>query len=553
MLQVHNLHRTFGVDVVLSDVGFTLNDGEHAGLIGPNGVGKSTLLRCIVGQEVPDSGAIVLAPTDQAIGYLPQSLADLTGATVGEALSTARSDLAAADADLRRATDLLAQSPHSTAALSAYGVALTRFESLGGYEREHRNGEILTRLGLAGIDPNLPVAALSGGQKTRLGLATLLLRSPDLLLLDEPTNHLDVDALEWLESFVRNYPGSALIASHDREFLDRTVTRILFLDPTARSLRSYPGSYRAFAAARERERQTLVETWKRQEEYVEQVERDVARLKGEAVAIERSTTSRQPNVRRLARKKARLAKSRERKLERFLESDERVEKPKLGWGLKLDFGPPPSGSRSVLRLEDVSYHYPGRPPLFAGVTFDVHRGQRVALVGPNGAGKTTLLRLISGELSAIGGQVFVAPAVRVGVMSQEQETLDPSRTVLETVLSERPLSETEARDFLHFFLFAGDAAFREVGACSLGERSRLQLARLVLRGCDLLLLDEPLNHLDVESREHFAAALDAFPGTVVAISHDRAFLRHFAERAVEIRDGRARVVESSVDHGATPR
>ncbi len=545
MLQVRGLRKTFGIDLVLSDVDFVLNDGERVGLIGPNGAGKSTLLRCIAGYDAPDAGTVVLAPPDQTIGYLPQSLDDLVGRTVGEAIAAARADLALAAEDLRRAAEILRDSPESPSTLTAYGAALARFESLGGYDREHRADEILDRLGLAAVEPDFPVAALSGGQKTRLGLATLLLRSPDLLLLDEPTNHLDLDALEWLEGFVRGYRGSVLVASHDREFLDRTVTRVLFLDLTTRAIRSYEGNYRAFAAAREGERQRQLEAWKQQEEYVERVRRDVARLKGEALAIERSTTSRQPNVRRLARKKARLAKSRERKLERFVESDERVDRPTSGWGLKLDFGPTGSGSRSILRFENVAYRYPGRPPILTGLTFDVQHGQRLAIVGPNGAGKTTLLRLIAGELTPSSGRVFLAPTVRTGVLAQQQETLDPARTVLETALAEHPMSATEARSFLHFFLFAGDAVFRTVGACSLGERSRLQLARLVLRGCDLLLLDEPLNHLDVEGREHFEAALDAFPGTVVAISHDRAFLRRFSQRTIELRDGRARVADAS--------
>jgi len=201
----------------------------------------------------------------------------------------------------------------------------------------------------------------------------------------------------------------------------------------------------------------------------------------------------------------------------------------------------------VLRLEEMSFGYVGCPPLFSEVTLHVQHGERLAVVGPNGAGKTTLLRLITGQMPPQTGMVRLGVNVRVGVMAQEQETLDLQRSVLQTVRQERAMSETEARHFLHFFLFGGDSVFRMVEACSLGERSRLQLALLVLRGCNVLLLDEPLNHLDIEGREHFEAALDAFEGTVIAVSHDRAFLRHFAERVVEVHAGRVRVFPGSYD------
>jgi ATP-binding cassette, subfamily F, member 3 len=416
--------------------------------------------------------------------------------------------------------------------MAAYSSALARFEALGGYEREHRAASILQGVGLGDIDQATPAAALSGGQKTRLGLALLLLREPDLLLLDEPTNHLDIEALEWLEGFITTYPGSALVVSHDRMFLDRTVERILYLDPDTHTIKSYTGNYSDFAAAREREREQHVEAWRRQQEYVERVERDVHRLKGEALAIERSTTPRQPGIRKYARKKAQVARGREQKLERFLRSDERVEKPKLSWWLKLDFGPPPQSGRAVLRVENVAFRYPGGEPLLEGVSFEVQYGERVALVGPNGAGKTTLLRLIDGTLQPDAGLVRLGANVRPGRLAQEQETLDPNRTVLQTLLDANPMSETDARSFLHFFLFSGDEVFRKVGECSLGERTRLQLALLIAGGCNLLLLDEPLNHLDIDGREHFEAALRAFEGTVIVVSHDRAFLQSYPDRHI---------------------
>ncbi|HYP21369.1 MAG TPA: ATP-binding cassette domain-containing protein [Chloroflexia bacterium] len=349
--------------------------------------------------------------------------------------------------------------------------------------------------------------------------------------------------MEWLEEFVGSYPNSVLIVSHDREFLDRTVTRVIYLDPGTHTAKSYPGNYSDFAEAREQERLAHIEAWTRQQEYVSRVRTDIARWKGWALDIERGTTPRQPNVRRSARRKAQLAKSRETKLERYMEADERVDKPALSWWLKLDFGTPPPSGRAVLHMEDVTFRYPGGPTILEGASLDVGYGERVAFVGPNGAGKSTVLKLIDGTLRPDAGVLKIGSGVRLGRLSQEQETLRPDWTVLQTVLNERPMSETEARSFLHFFLFEGDSVFRRVDECSLGERSRLQLAVLVLRGCNLLLLDEPLNHLDIDGREHFQQALEAFEGTVVVVAHDRAFLHDYPERVVEVKDGGLRVYE----------
>jgi ATP-binding cassette, subfamily F, member 3 len=543
VLHVQNLSKTYGAASVLADVSFVLNDGERVGLIGANGAGKSTLLRCVVGHEQADRGTVVLSPTGARIGYLPQAFAEGDARTVGDVIADAQADLRAAEAALAGAAAALASAADLPMALAAYDAALARFEALGGYSRQGRAEPILRGLGLGDIKASTPAVGLSGGQKTRLGLALLLLAEPDLLLLDEPTNHLDVDALEWLEGFLDGYPGSVLLVSHDRAFLDQTVSRILYLDPVAHTLQGYSGGYTAFAAAREHERDLQAATWRRQQDYVGRVLQDVGRLKSEARSIEQSTTARQPGLRKFARKKAAVAKSRERKLERYLASDERVERPKLQWPINLDFGAPPPGGRALLRLEDVSFGYPGASALFEHITLDLRYGQRLALVGPNGSGKTSLLRLIEGRLQPVDGAVQLGVGVRLGGMAQEHETLDPELTVLETALRERPMSEHDARSFLPAFQFYGDSVFKPVKACSLGERSRLKLATLVLRGCNLLLLDEPTNHLDVESREHFEAALDAYQGSVIVVTHDRAFLSRFTGRILEVRDGRADAVE----------
>ncbi len=553
MLQIQKLRKSYGIATVLADINCVINDGEHVGLIGPNGVGKSTLLRCIIGQEQPDSGTLTFSPPNLRIGYLAQALDALGEQTVRHAIAEAQADVVAAEAALQQAADKLAAAVDLEAAMAEYDSALARFEAVGGYEREHRAAAVLEGLGLAEIDQGQLVLSLSGGQKTRLGLATLLLREPDLLLLDEPTNHLDVEALTWLEGFVQGYPHTVLVVSHDRAFLDQTVARILYLDPDTRTLKSYAGNYSDYVEAREHEHALHVESYKQQQEYIGRVQQDIVRLKAQALNVELSSTSTDRDAKFFlsgkggSKKVARKARARERKLDRYLESDERVDKPKQHWNLKLDFGPPPPSGRAVLRLDNVGFGYQGAHPLFEHVSVDVQWGERVAIVGPNGAGKTTLLRLIQGKLQPQQGTIRLGTNVRLGILAQEHETLDVRRTVLETALHERPMSETEARSFLHFFLFGGDSVFRRIGECSLGERSRLQLGLLVLRGCNLLLLDEPLNHLDIEGREHFEAALEAFEGTVIAVAHDRTFLHNFAERVVEVREGAAHVFESTYE------
>lgn len=556
MLQVQNLHKSYGMATVLDGINFIVNGGEHVGLIGPNGSGKTTLLRIITAREEPDEGAVVLQPRELRVGYLAQSFEQAAGMTVGDAMSQAQLPLVEAERALQRAADALSNGGDLDEAMRAYEEANARYEALGGWEREHQVEAVLEGLRLSDISRDTKVEILSGGQKTRLGLALLLLQEPGLLLLDEPTNHLDVEALEWLEGFVQGYKGSVLAVSHDREFLDRTVTRVLYLDPETHTAKSYTGNYSDFEAEREREREAHVETWYRQQEYIEHTRQDIQSKKSSALSLERSTTPRQPGLRVSARKKAALAKSRERKLDRYMEADERVEKPKSQWLLKLDFGPVPAGGRSVLRVEDVAFAYPTEgadatpgsqatllPMLLEGVSFDVQYRDRVALMGPNGEGKTTLLRLIEGALQPVAGQIKLGAAVRLGVLSQEGETLDLGKTVLDTALGERSMSESEIRAFLHMFLFEGDDVFRKVGECSLGERTRLQLALLVLRGCNVLLLDEPLNHLDIDGRRHFEDALDKYEGTVIAVAHDRAFLRRYPERIIEVRDGGVRVFE----------
>jgi ATPase subunit of ABC transporter with duplicated ATPase domains len=543
MLQVHQLRKSFGAERILDQINFIINDGEHVGLIGPNGAGKSTLLRCIVGVEQPDTGWISLR-TGARIGYLVQDFADQPAATVGAMLATAQADLTGAETRMTEAGAALATATEHDlpAVMARYDAALAEFEAYGGYERIARANAVLEGMGLGQIDYATPIEQLSGGQKTRLGLACLLLQEPTLLLLDEPTNHLDAQALEWLEGFVRRYPHAALIVSHDRTFLDRTITRILALDPEQRTIRSYSGGYSDYAAEREREAEAHRAAWQDQQDYIARVNADIGALKGRAQRLEQGSTPVgdhdmkwiRGGSQHAASKAARAARSRERKLERYLTSDERVERPRRRWQMNLDFGPPPPGGQSVLQISDLYFAYPDGPELFGGLTDELWHGERLALTGRNGSGKTTLLKLIGGILAPTAGMLRLGANVRPGVLSQEHDQLDPQRSVLDHIRATRPLSESEARSFLHLFLFGGDSVFRQVGVCSPGERVRLQLALLAIGGCNLLLLDEPLNHLDIDSREQFEEALDAFDATIVFISHDRHFVEQFAERRIDL-------------------
>jgi len=528
MLAVSQLTKRYGSTLIFRNVSFLVNPGERVGLIGPNGCGKTTILRIIAGEERPSAGSVSFTPPDLRVGYLPQGLEPPPGATVGDVLYPQARVLAALEADLERLSARLADRPGDPAAAAAYAAALDRIERLGRLIQPEASGPILAGLGLDGLALDSPAGILSGGQKTRLGLARLLIAAPQLLLLDEPTNHLDITALEWLEGWLASFPGAALIVSHDRTFLDQTVTRVVALDPVEMTAQSYPGGYTAYIDAVVRAREKQWAQWRDQVVEIERLRHDAERTMARAVRKENAT--RDSTQRRYARKVAKKAKAKEKRLERFLESGERVEKPRLTWQMKLDFAAVEPGSRDALRLVNLAVGYDPAAPLLSGIDQTIRAGERVVLLGPNGCGKTTLLRTIMGELPPLAGSVYLGPSTRAGYLSQEQDTLDAYENALEAILAVATQSETEARAFLHYFLFSGDDVFVPVPELSYGERARLMLALLVAQGCNLLILDEPINHLDVPSRERFEQAMSSFDGTVLAVVHDRYFVDRFATR-----------------------
>jgi ATP-binding cassette subfamily F protein 3 len=527
VLQVSNLSKSFGDHQLFEKVSFAVNAGQRAGLIGPNGCGKTTLLQILVGAMSPDTGSARLSPGDLRAGYLAQALEYEPGQTVGQVLKGAVAGLVKAERQLETLSARMAaaKGPALERLLAEYGRALEAFERLGGYGLESRSEAVLGGLDLRHVDQQTPVDILSGGQKTRLGLARLLLSSPDLLLLDEPTNHLDIQALEWLEGFLRGFRGAVIIVSHDRALLDRTVDTILELDPQARTLKVYPGNYSDYVEAKEHEQEKHWAAYKDQQEFIAHLQSTLAAKKGYARSIEQGTIDFAP--RKIAKGIARKAVVQQRRLERLLESEERIDRPERIWQMKLEFGEPPASGRDVLCLERLSAGY-GQQVLLRDVDLTLRAGERVALVGANGSGKTTLARLIAGELEPLAGRVRLGAGVKLGYYAQEQEDLDPESTPYDTVRSMAAMDETEARSFLHYFLFGGDEVFVRVGSLSFGERARLALACLVAQGCNFLLLDEPINHLDIPSRSRFEQAIAAFEGTVLAIVHDRYFIERFA-------------------------
>ena len=536
MLQVSNVSKYYGDDCVLDGVSFTANVGERFGLVGPNGCGKTTLLDIIAGRQGPDSGSVHLTAPEVKMGYLEQGLSYPPGQTVQQALYAALGPLAKAQRTMQDCARRLAEASPQAAEplLQEYAAAQAQFEALDGYRIQPRVESVLYGLGLHDVDLDTAVDTLSGGQKTRLGLASLLLRQPNLLLLDEPTNHLDITALEWLESFLTQFDGAMIIVSHDRTFLDLTVQAILELDPVTHQLRVFPGAYSDYVDTVARERQRQEQAYREQQEHIARVRGELRKVKGHARRIEQRTIN--FHYLKRARKIARAAVVRERRLQRLLESEQRVEKPALSWSMKLDFVRTPLSGQDVMALEGLGHRFDG-DWLFHGVDLLLSRGERVALVGPNGSGKTTLLRIIAGELPPTEGRARLGANVHLRYYSQEQEGLDDAATAYDELRRVAPLSETETRSFLHYFLFAGDDVFVPVGDLSYGERARLALAKLVLGGCNLLLLDEPINHLDIPSRQSFEHALRAFEGTVLVVVHDRYFISRYASALWSVSGG----------------
>ena len=542
MLVVNKLSKRFrGENTPLfEDVTFTVNGGERVGVIGPNGSGKSTLLKLIVGELDADRGSLMFAPPNLRIGYLAQGMVVDETQTLDEVLFPHLRELDTVEAELERLAGELGDGAEST--LEAYHATLERITFLSERMSQAHGEKMLAEMGLD-LPLDTPVATLSGGQKTRLNLARILLQNPQLLVLDEPTNHLDIQALNWLESWLMQFAGGVLIVSHDRAFLDRVVNRIVALDTESQSARVFVGNYTDYIETLRYEKDQQWAQWQDQQVKIAKMQRDVQTTMARSIRKENATVNDQQ--RRYAKKVAQKAKAKETRLKRYIEAEDRVEKPTRTWEMKLDFDRLPTTHGVPVRTENLSIGY--ESPLLSNLNLAIQAGERIALLGPNGQGKSTLLKTLIGELKPLAGTLQIGSGVQIGYLAQEQDILDSTSTPLKTLQDQAGLNHTDARSFLHHFLFGGDEVFRPIEAMSYGERARLMLALLVAKGANLLVLDEPLNHLDLSAREQFETALMAFPGSVLAVVHDRYFVDKFATHIWHIDKGTLQIDYQNVE------
>lgn len=514
VINASNLSVSYGANDIFDGLSFDIPPGAKIALVGPNGSGKTSLLRVMARLDKPTTGQVHWAK-GLTIGYLPQ-IPDLPEqGTLWEEVLGVFAHLLQQAQELRRLEALIADSTASASeqenALQAYGQALEAFELAGGYTYEIEIHKVLTGLGFDETDHHRPLAQLSGGQKTRALLGRLLLQKPDLLLMDEPTNHLDVEAVEWLESYLSDWPGAVVMVAHDRAFLDNVADRVWELDWGR--MESYPGNYSQYMALK------AERVVRRQSEYARQQQ---------FIASEQAFIQRH-----IAGQRTKEAQGRRTRLERL----ERIERPRHQKHVGLDLRSSGRSGDLVLGLYELAVGYDRRAPLFTCQELELRRLQRVALIGPNGSGKTTFLRTVLGTVKPLKGRLRVGASLRIGYFAQARTDLNPAHNVLESLLDAKHMPLSQARGLLGRYLFSGDDVFKQVGDLSGGEQSRLALARLTLQGANFLLLDEPTNHLDIPSQEVLQRALTEFKGTVLMVSHDRYLIRALSTAVWAIVDG----------------
>lgn len=517
LLQANGICKSYGITPVLSNITFQILERERIGLVGVNGAGKSTLLQLISGELAPDDG-VIYKSKDTRIGYLAQHTGLHSERTIWEEMMTVFSHLTEAELEMRRLEYVIADpavaedEAHYKEILCCYAERQEWFRQQGGYEMETRVRSILHGMGFGQMDLNtVRTHTLSGGQKTRLALARILLQQPDLLLLDEPTNHLDIHTLTWLESYLRSYPHAVLVVSHDRYFLDAMVTTIIEIE--RHQAKRYTGNYTKYIELKAAEYEQQIKLYEKQQVEIAKIEDFVQRN------IVRASSTKRAQSRRKALKKM-----------------ERIDKP-LG-NLKranFSFEITRQSGKDVLKVDKASVAYGNDPALFRHVSFVLKRGEMVALIGPNGVGKSTLLKALTNKHDLLDGYVQWGMNVTIGYYDQEQTNLNPNLTVLEEVWSAYPhIEEVRIRTVLGGFLFSGEDVQKKIASLSGGEKAKVALAKLLLLQANVLILDEPTNHLDLFSKEVLESALIEFEGTLLFISHDRYFLNKMAERIIEM-------------------
>lgn len=516
ILQCSHITKSFLTDIILNDISFHINDNEKAAIVGINGSGKSTLLKIIMNELEADSGEVIISK-DISIGYFAQNQEYNSGKSILDEMHGARPEVE----ELGRRLDQLSVQMDNTkgegleALIKQYDQARHRFEQLGGYSYESEITGVLKGLGFNESDFNQPVQSLSGGEKTRVALAMMLLKNPDLVILDEPANHLDMNSIQWLEGYLANYKGAVLVVAHDRYFLDKIATKIIELRQTKCSV--FQGNYTEYSRKKQAAMEALMKQYLNQQAEIKHQEEVIAKLK---------SFNREKSIKR--------AESREKMLDKI----ERIDKPvEENTKMNLLFKPRIQSGNDVLSVKGLSKSY-GSHQLFSDISFEIKRGEHVAIIGDNGTGKTTILKILMGMSGAgtdFSGQVKFGTNVQIAYYDQEHQVLHPEKTLFEEIQDTYPdMNNTQVRNVLAAFLFTNDDVFKQVKNLSGGERGRVSLAKLMLSDANFLLLDEPTNHLDIDSKEILEHAINNFEGTILYVSHDRYFINTTASRILNL-------------------
>ncbi|MBR5177299.1 MAG: ABC-F family ATP-binding cassette domain-containing protein [Lachnospiraceae bacterium] len=515
ILSVNNITKSFGTDVILSEVSFHIEAGQKAAIVGINGAGKSTLLKIITGELAPDSGTVSIQK-DASIGILTQTQNLTDENTIYDEVLSVKADILALEENIRRMEHSLKnlEGEELEQALNRYSRMNAEFENANGYAVKSEVTGVLKGLGFEDDEFAKTVSTLSGGQKTRVALAKLLLSKPDIIMLDEPTNHLDMDAIRWLEGFLGAYKGAVILVAHDRYFLDKIVSKVIEIENTKAA--SYDGNYTEFSKKKKMLRDALIKQYLNQQRDIKHQEAVIEKLK---------SFNREKSIKR--------AESREKQLAKV----ERIELPKeLNAEMDIRLEPNIESGNDVLTVRGLSKGFDG-VTLFQNVDFEVKKGDKVAIIGANGTGKTTLMKILNGLLEPDAGCFKLGAKVYTGYYDQEHHVLNPDKTVFEEIQDTYPdMDNTKVRNVLAAFLFTGDDVFKLIRDLSGGEKGRVSLAKLMLSDANLLFLDEPTNHLDIISKEILEQAVASYKGTVVYVSHDRYFINKTATRIMELKN-----------------
>lgn len=516
ILSCNRICKEFVTGPVLSDVSFLINEHEKAAIVGINGAGKSTLLKIITGEIPADSGEVYFAKS-ASVGYLAQHQEINTDLTVFDVMLDVKKDILDLSDKMRRLEKQMkeASGDDLNSLYENYAKTTHEFETKNGYAYKSEITGILKGLGFRESEFDKPVHTLSGGQKTRVYLARVLLSAPDIILLDEPTNHLDIDSIAWLETYISNFPGAVVIVAHDRYFLDKIVTKVIEIDNCKASV--FNGNYSDYAVKKKAERESLLKSYLNQQREIVHQEAVIEKLK---------SFNREKSIKR--------AESREKLLNKV----ERIEKPLFSERqMNFTLNPYVESGKDVLKVHSLKKAF-GNNLLFENIDFEIKRGERVAIIGGNGTGKTTLLKIITGLLNPDAGSFSLGTKVEIGYYDQEHQILNPKNTLFDEISDEHPyLSGTKIRNTLASFLFTGDDVFKLISSLSGGERGRLSLAKLMLSEANFLILDEPTNHLDITSKEILEEVINNYTGTVLYVSHDRYFINKTATRILNLTNG----------------